>query len=65
MTEGPTNKGGFMPYLVVKDIHKSIDFYVNAWGFKLLSKNEHHGMVVHAILSYGSSTISLDPEGRE
>ena len=55
------------PYLTVKDINKSIDFYKNAFGFILSGEpwKDEEGNIVHAVMSYQEGIIFLRPESSQ
>lgn len=49
----PERLSWMVPYLSVKDVKCSVDFYTKNFGFKLISHiNEPSGIMVHAELKY-------------
>lgn len=53
------NYSRLSPCVIVSDVQKSIDFYVQAFGFEVLEKHEHEGMVCGATLTLGEITFML------
>jgi PhnB protein len=54
------------PLLIVRDAVRAIDFYVEAFGARLVVRyiNEAHGTVSHAELAIGEALFSVTEEAR-
>ena len=60
----PKDLPDMIPYLVVRDVKKSLDFYKNALGFEVVdSMEDDKGDVQHAEMRRGSVVIMFCPEG--
>lgn len=64
MSARPAQFPWMSPYLTVKEVEKSADFYVKAFQFtvKELSKGED-GNTIHAEMFYKDQLLMLGPEG--
>jgi PhnB protein len=60
----PADTPWIVPYLVVKDADKSLDFYARAFGFvKRSAMAGEDGRIVHADMTYRDLVIMFAPEG--
>jgi uncharacterized glyoxalase superfamily protein PhnB len=65
MTYKPDDCPGLIPYLVVRDAEKAVDFYQKAFGFTLTCgphKGED-GKIQHVEMRYEDTMIMFCPEG--
>ena len=51
------------PRLVVDGADKALDFYVAAFGAKVLERHEHGGKVVHAMVGIGDMQFAVKDAG--
>lgn len=47
------------PKVIVEDVNKSLDFYTKAFGFDILEKHEHDGVISGATLKLGDTTFMI------
>lgn len=59
------NYGALTPMLAVKDVRRAVDFYVNAFGFKVRGIMDGPEGPMHAELRIRDTTLMLSPESRE
>lgn len=60
----PKNLPTLIPYLTLKDLRKSVEFYQKAFGFVLDSEIvEDHGRAVHAEMNFSDARILFGAEG--
>lgn len=60
----PQNLPDMMPYLVVRDTKKSLEFYKNAFGFEVIdSVSDETGNLMHVEMKRGAIVFMFCPEG--
>ena len=59
----PNNLPDLIPYLIVKDANKSLDFYTKAFGFEIVNKMEEEGKLQHVEMRKNDIVIMFCPEG--
>ena len=60
----PAEMPGLMPYLVVSDAKKSLEFYHKAFDFsQAMDPMEHEGKIVHAEMTFLDTRVMFAPEG--
>lgn len=60
----PKNYPDFLPYLIVVDAAKSLEFYKKAFGFREENLvRDENGKIAHAELSFGEALIMFAQEG--
>jgi uncharacterized glyoxalase superfamily protein PhnB len=60
----PHNLPDMIPYLVVRDAEKSVEFYKNAFGFEVLSSvTDDSGNLTHVEMKKGPIVFMFCPEG--
>ena len=66
MSFKPENMPQMSPYLVVKDIKKSIEFYNKALGFEIDEQvDDENGNPQHVSMKFGESVIMFCQEGAD
>jgi len=65
MAHKPNKYPWLIPYLIVRDVSKSIDFYQAALGFTLLDEpiRDDEGEITHAEMKYQDTVVMLGKEG--
>jgi uncharacterized glyoxalase superfamily protein PhnB len=61
----PADFATLSPYLTVKNVQQSIDFYQKAFGFSMRGEadDEASGEILHAEMAFGDATLMIGQEG--
>ena len=62
----PKDMGWLNPYIIVKDVKSSLEFYEKAFGFTTrMTLPDKEGNIIHAEVQHKDSVIMMSPESEE